>query len=187
MGASKPSRAPDHGVSEYEGIVLGAIARTQPVTRYQLLKTLEKAPTTSYNSSKGSFYPLVGRMIDKGLLCAEPGVGTRKSENLRLTDAGREALRSWILATEHEKSFGHDPLLSRLQSLADVPIEKRVEWIAAAKQSLLEKKDELDSYHQNVELPYGDIVHGAAAAMIQAKLEWLDRLLIHLVQQPPQT
>ena len=61
-----------------------------------------------------------------------------------------------------------------------------MEWIAAAKQSLLEKKDELDSYHQSVELPYGDIVYGAAAAMIQAKLEWLDRLLIHLVQQRPE-
>ena len=52
MGTPKRSRPPDHRVSEYEGIVLGAIARTQPVTRYQLLKTLEKAPTTSYKSSK---------------------------------------------------------------------------------------------------------------------------------------
>lgn len=170
-------------VTEYEGLVLSTIARTQPATRYQLLKALEQAPITSYNSSKGSFYPLIARMVEKGLVLSQSGNGSRRTELLTLSDAGRSALRAWILATDFEKAFVHDPLLSRLQALSDVPTEGRLEWIVAAKKSLLDKKEELDRYHRNVDLPYGDIVHGAAAAMVQAKLEWLDRLLISLVAE----
>src|SRR5699024_7136215 len=67
----------DVAVSEHEGTVLGMVARWQPLTRYQLLKAFERSPISSYNTSKGSLYPLVSRMIGRGFLITETGTGPR--------------------------------------------------------------------------------------------------------------
>jgi hypothetical protein len=41
----------------------------------------------------------------------------------------------------------------------------------------------LNSHKQGPKSPYDDIVHGTAVAIIDAKLEWLDRLLIKVVNE----
>lgn len=173
----------DLAVSEYEGAVLSVIARMQPVSRYQLLRSLQLSPTTTYNSSKGSLYPLVARMVGRSFVRSESPEGKSKGELLCLTSMGHRALANWILATGPEHSFTHDPLLMRLLSLADVPQRERIRWVAAAKAALLTKRDEVRAHRNARDSPYGDIVQGAAVAMIEAKLEWLDRLLIKLVDE----
>jgi DNA-binding PadR family transcriptional regulator len=168
-------------VSEHEGTVLSVVARGQPLTRYQILRTLERSPTTSYNTSKGSLYPLVTRMLERGFLEAESISSGRERELLRLTEEGKQALRLWILTSVPQQLVGHDALLLRILSLEDLPEKERVRWIAEAKAMLLKRRDELKAPAEALVGPYADIVHGTAVAMIQVKLEWLDRLLIQIM------
>lgn len=182
MAKRAPESDTELAVSEYEGAVLSLIARMQPVTRYGLLKAFERSPTTSYVASKGTLYPLITRMIARDFVTGETGTSGQKAEELGLTDAGQRALTQWITQTGPEHSFGHDPLSDRIMSLGDLSHEERVRWIAEAKALLLEKKQQLREYGSTLEGPYADIVHGSALAMIDAKLEWLDRLLIKVTR-----
>jgi DNA-binding PadR family transcriptional regulator len=177
----------DLPVNEYEGAVLGMIARTEPVTRYQLLKAFRESPTTTYNTSKGSFYPLVGRLVGRGFVAASPGKRPG-SELFTLTPLGHRALTQWVSATGPQHSMVHDPLLLRVMSLTDLSRDDRLQWVASAKSILLDRKNELNGHRSASNGPYADIVHGTALAIVEAKLEWLDRLLILIVNeaQPPQ-
>jgi len=183
MAKRTPESQIDLEVSEYEGAVLSLIARTQPVTRYRLLKAFERSPTTSYNASKGTLYPLISRMIARGFITGGLGIGGQRAEELKLTSSGHQALIQWITGTGPEHSFGHDPLSDRIMSLGGLSQQERVRWIAETKALLLAKKQQLHEYKEIVQGPYADIVHGSAVAMMEARLEWLDRLLIKIIRE----
>ena len=170
-------------VNEHEGTVLGMIARWPPLTRYQLLKAFERSPISSYNTSKGSLYPLVGRMIARGFIETETRQGPRESEVLSLSPLGREALNDWIMRIGPQHGMVHDPLQVRILALGELPAEDRVRWVVNAKGLLLGKKDELSNYHGRLTVPFNEIVHSFGAAVIDAKLRWLDRLLLQLVDE----
>ena len=183
MAKAKPETETDFAVTENEGAVLSLIARMQPVTSYRLYKAFQDSPTTNYNTSKGAVYPIVARMLSRAFVETKATKsGKRASGELTLTKLGREALQAWVTEAGPELSFSHDPLFDRILSLGDLSREERVRWIADAKALLLEKKEQLNGYRETVDAPYIDIVHGSAVAMIDAKLEWLDRLLIQVVR-----
>lgn len=168
-------------VNEHEGTVLGMVARWQPLTRYQLLKAFERSPISSYNTSKGSLYPLVGRMIVRGFLFTETSEGPRESELISLSPLGREALRRWIIKIGSPHSMVHDPLQVRILALCELSREERLRWVVSAKDLLLAKKEELKDYHEGLTVPFNDIVYNFGVATIDAKLRWLDRLLLEVV------
>jgi DNA-binding PadR family transcriptional regulator len=170
-------------VNEHEGAVLGLIARNQPLTRYQLYKAFQQSPTTTYNTSKGSLYPLVARLIDRGLIGVESSKSQRDAELLSLTKSGYRALTHWIEQTGPQHSIVNDPMLFRVLALSDVSRDERIRWIADAKGLLLDRKEALNAHQDSAKSPYDDIVQGTALAIIDAKLEWLDRLLIKVVNE----
>lgn len=170
-------------VNEHEGAVLGLIARNQPLTRYQLYKAFQQSPTTTYNTSKGSLYPLVGRLIDRGLIGVEANKSRRDAELLSLTKLGYSALTHWIEHTGPQHSIINDPMLLRVMALSDVSRDERIRWIADAKGLLLDRKKELNAHSESTQSPYDEIVRGTAVAIVDAKLEWLDRLLIQVVNE----
>lgn len=184
MGPTRPmsDAEPANRVNEREGAVLGLIAKEQPLTRYKLFRAFQRSPTTSFHTSKGSLYPVVSRMIDRGLVSAEMRSGGRASELLSLTDLGRQALSYWIDNIGQLHSFAYDPVLLRVMSLGDHDRHDRVRWIADTKAMLLDKKAELKANLSSNADDFEDIVHGTAIAIIDARLEWLDRLLIKVVQ-----
>lgn len=173
--------ASDIAVNEHEGTVLGMVARWQPVTRYQLLKAFERSPISSYNTSKGSLYPLVGRMIVRGFIVAETSDGPRESELISLSPLGREALNRWIMRIGPQHGMVHDPLQVRILALCELPMADRVRWVVSAKNLLLSKKQELKEYHERLKVPFNEIVYNFGVATIDAKLLWLDRLLVQIV------
>ena len=180
MGGGE-QEASDIAVNEHEGTVLGMVARWQPVTRYQLLKAFERSPISSYNTSKGSLYPLVGRMMVRGFIVAETSEGPRESELISLSPLGREALHRWIMRIGPQHGMVHDPLQVRILALSELPLADRVRWVVSAKDLLLEKKAELKEYHDRLKVPFNDIVYNFGVATIDAKLQWLDRLLVQVV------
>jgi hypothetical protein len=122
-------------------------------------------------------------MIDRGFIQEGGAKGPRLGEVLKLTPLGKKALTGWIVQTGPEQSFTRDPLLLRMMCLNGLKRSERVRWIADAKGAILEMKRELNEHGQSAEGPYMDIVQGIALSMIEAKLEWLDRLLIQVVNE----
>jgi DNA-binding PadR family transcriptional regulator len=164
-------------VSEHEGTVLAMIARWQPATRYQLLRAFGRSPVSSYNTSKGSLYPLVSRMMSRGFLVAEIGKGARESELISLSPLGYQALRGWIMDIGPQHSLIHDPLHVRILALGELAPEDRVRWIASAESLLAEKKAELGNYHEALRVPFNEVALNFGTATIDAKMRWLNKLL----------
>lgn len=175
--------AADLVVNEPEGTVLGVIARRQPMTRYQLLRAFQRSPLTIQNTSKGSLYPLVRRMLERGMLLCEPGGRTRDTEVLKLTGRGYKALRLWIQGIGPEHMILRDPIKMRALSVGELDRDARIRWIASAKQLLLEKKDAFRAYDKLVKLPYGELINASYDAELDAKLQFLDRLLIQVLRE----
>ncbi len=86
-------------ISELEGVVLGIVHEAQPCTTYAVRKELTASPSTHWTASAGSVYPLLERLESAGLVASalddEDGRGRRL---LRVTSAGRAALRAWVLS-----------------------------------------------------------------------------------------
>lgn len=183
-------------VNEHEGLVLGLIERRQPVTRYEVLKAFQRAPITTYNTSKGSVYPLIRRMVDRGLVAVSAESNARGAESLSLTDRGARALRHWLSSLRLEHALLHDPIRSRALSLAGLDRDAKLEWIITAKTLLLEKKAQLSAYDRQVVEPFLDgleddrraetgllfeLNRWASDSVIDINLQFLDRLLIALI------
>jgi DNA-binding PadR family transcriptional regulator len=179
----QPGTDPDLSVSEAEGTVLGVVARRQPVTRYQLLRAFQTSPVAGLNTSKGSLYPLVRRLVERDLVTTKPGEGTRETEVLELTTRGREALRRWVKNIGPEHFLEYDPLQFRVVSLGEIPLADRIQWIADVRQLIWQKRDELHAYRARIRLPYGQVVHSADEARLEAQLQWLDQLLVKVTRE----
>lgn len=182
MGKAPNRQASDLTVTEFEGSVLGLISRTQPVLRYGLFKAFEQSPATGFRS-KGGLYPLVDRLIARGLIASSGKEKGNRGAKLSLTALGHDALSEWVGRADPEQSLTSDPMLLRMLALGDLEPEDRLKWIADAKASLLVSKEQLKSNPETFAGPYGDLAQVAAIAMIDAKLESLDRLLIQVVRE----
>lgn len=170
-------------VSEAEGSVLGLVARRQPLTRYQILRAFQTSPISGLNTSKGSLYPLVRRLSERGLLEGKAGSGPRETEVLELTPRGYAALRAWVKSVSAHLTLQYDPLKFRAISLGELSRDERIQWIAAARQAIWAKREELEAYRAQIKLPYGKVVHSADEASLDAQLKWLDRLLVKVVNE----
>jgi len=170
-------------VNEPEGTVLGFIARNEPVTRYQILRAFRRSPLTIQNTSKGSVYPLVRRMVARGLVVTERRGDTEEAEVLTLTPNGVEALRLWVRAVGPQYMLLRDPIKMRVLSIGELSRDERIRWIAKTKGLLLAKKEEFEAYNLQVQLPYSELIVASYMRELDNKLEFLDRLLIKVVQE----
>jgi DNA-binding PadR family transcriptional regulator len=171
-------------VNEAEGAALGLLARVQPLSRYQILRFFQNSPAKFQNVSKGSLYPLVSRLLERGLIDSKAGSGPHGAPVYSLTDRGREALRNWTKRLDCRDMLPLDPLEQRVFSLAELPPTARIAWVARAKELILEKKAELQSHRERMtSYAYGQIVYNADQDRLDAKLAWLDRLLIEIARE----
>jgi DNA-binding PadR family transcriptional regulator len=170
-------------VSEAEGTVLGFILRRQPVTRYQILRAFQTSPFTRVNTSKGSLYPLVRRLVERKLVAGKPGTGTRETEVLELTERGHEALRRWVKSVRLDHVLRYDPLKFRAVSLGELSRAERIQWVGEAKQLLWRRREELEAYRARIRLPYQDVLNPADDAIFHGQLKWLDRLLVMIANE----
>ena len=175
-------------ISEAEGCVLGVIARRQPITRYQLLRAFQMSPFNMPNKSKGSFYPLIRRLLERNFILAGASNRGRDTETLEISERGREALLHWVVSIDDSRVLPYDPLSIRALSLGEFTRQDRIRWVATAKELLWQKTEHLAEYRTMVRLPYGALVHDAAQASLDAQLRWLDQLLLEILNEDePQT
>ncbi len=169
--------------NEAEGAVLGLLAREHPLSRYQILRFFQNSPARFQNVSKGSVYPLVARLLDRGLIDAKAGDGPHGAPVYSLTDRGRTALRNWTTRLDQRDMLPLDPLEQRVFSVMELPPGERIAWVAKAKELILAKKAELKSHRERLTAyVFGAIVYQADQERLDGKLVWLDRLLIELAR-----
>lgn len=176
---------PAHGVSgpiateltDNEGSLLALVLRRQPVTAYQLLRIYEQSPVSSFNESKGSLYPLIRRMKQRGLLAARRVSGDgRNAELLNCTDAGREAVRDWVLQVRPSHILPDDPLRTKIISFGLLDPAQQRAWIAAVREEVRNKIDEVEAYAVGLDMPFQELIHVNAMSALHGRIAWLDLL-----------
>jgi DNA-binding PadR family transcriptional regulator len=163
------------------------VLRRQPVTAYQLFKDYEQSPVSTFNTSKGSLYPLINRLKTRGLIAAEAKPGDkRNTEFLACTKAGAKAIAAWARQLDSSHVVLDDPLRSKLLSLDQIGREEQIEWVVDAKKLVSERMAAVEVYNQSVTVPFQTVIHNSATTALKAKMEWLDQLLHQLVKEKGQ-
>ncbi len=176
--------ARDKKLTEMEGRVLSIIARLEAPTTYMVYAVLNASPTSSIHASKGTVYPIVARLLDRGYVESTPIADNGNgAELLKVTDAGVEAVRRWTADIADAHILPYDPLRVRIPTLQFLSREERLEWIARAKKLNQQKVDEADAYKAQVEMAYVSVAHLAAVTALAAQSKWLDKLLIDVIDQ----
>lgn len=164
-------------LTDNEGSLLALVLRRQPVTAYQLLKIYEQSPVSSFNESKGSLYPLIRRMKQRGLLAARRVSGDgRNAELLTCTDAGRAAVRAWVSDIRPPHILPDDPLRTKMISFGLLNPDQRRAWIDRVRAAVEEKIEEVEAYAIGLDMPHQDLVHANAIGALRERLAWLDLL-----------
>jgi DNA-binding PadR family transcriptional regulator len=172
-------------LTEHEGMLLALILRQQPVTAYQLFRLYERSPVTSINASKGQVYPAIARLKARELVTGcKISRGGRSSEELHITDAGKQATRHWVRNINASHIVLDDPLRIRLSSFDVLTREEKLEWIAQAKLIIKERAQAVEEYDRSVVVPFQQFTVRSVMEVLQAKMNWLDDLLYAFARTP---
>jgi DNA-binding PadR family transcriptional regulator len=164
-------------LTDDEGTFLSLLVRVQPATAYQLSKIYAESPVSNFGTSKGKIYPLIRRLKERGMLASRAVAGdARKSEVLRATAKGKEAVRRWVKQVKPTHLLLEDPLRTMVQSFELLSREEQLEWISNVEAGLEAKLAELEEYGATVHVPFKDQVHDNAVSATISRLEWLGRL-----------
>ena len=91
-------------LSETSYIVLGLLERAQPATAYDLKALAALSTANFWSLPHTQLYAECARLAEAGLLCEHQEQTGRRRRVYRLTEPGKEALRSWLEAPT-EKAY----------------------------------------------------------------------------------
>ncbi len=173
-------------LSELEGAVLSMVWRDGPVTPYALRKLAHESRSPQLSTSAGSMYPLVERLVERGLIDGEAFIqGKREGTAYRITKIGLAELRAWIAAPANTVASGAlvDPIRTRLMMLNALPRQKQREVIENLRRALEDDLEDVMAKREEFELL--DDPHALAAwrgdLLVQrARLKWLKEVEAHL-------
>ncbi|MCP4546915.1 MAG: PadR family transcriptional regulator [bacterium] len=173
-------------LSELEGAVVGFISVHDGCTPYQVRTAMAQSHTSRFSGSSGAIYPLIRRLVARGLLAQEvrstDGRGTRRCS---LTKDGRKALRAWLVPEDMSALAGlaFDPLRTRILFLSALTSKQRLAFLAEAESVLTE---ELKVYLADLTLKRNGgselevIATEGAVAITRARRNWLRSARRHL-------
>jgi PadR family transcriptional regulator AphA len=119
-------------------VILGML-RDEPRSGYEIKQAVDRSTRFFWAASYGQIYPELRKLAKAGLVGGEAQpTGGRKRIVYRLTDAGREELRSWLAEPPEHLELRDEGLLKLFFAGAAEP-GKAVE-IIDAKQRLMEEK-----------------------------------------------
>ncbi|MBT8098521.1 MAG: PadR family transcriptional regulator [Gammaproteobacteria bacterium] len=166
-------------LSELEGVCLGIIYKYDACTAYRVRQELKEAPSSHWQASAGSVYPLLKRLEDDGFLksSADKSDG-RGRKTISISRQGRQALNSWILSGTDQAHISSvtDPIRSRMFFLAALPKAQRRMYLdqvtAETKRYLRETRQRLDARENPADL-YDYLGALGAVKLTEARLDWL--------------
>lgn len=170
--ASGPSRLSDH-----EGSVLALIARSQPVSAYQLMRIFSESPVTHINKSKGTIYPIVRRLKERGLLASrQVSNDGRRTELLSCNAKGKRELKDWIETVEPDHIILDDMLRAKIASFDLLSADEKREWVSRARALTMLKREELERYGVALKMPFQDVIWQNILEGLDARLRWFDAI-----------
>lgn len=170
---------PGKDLSELESFVLGLVWQLGPCSPYELRMSMQRSPSTQWSASAGAIYPLVARLVRRGLLKGRAKrAGRRARREYTLTARGRKKLTEWVGPpfSREAVTVSYDPLRSRARFLGVLSATERGQWIASAREAL----DEVERHVRRWDETAADSVGPAAALMtssglrdVASRREWL--------------
>ena len=175
--------------TELEHCALGVVWQRGPCSAYVVRSEFAKSPSGFWSASAGSIYPVVERLIGAGLVEAEAkSDGRRASRLLRITDAGRAALRSWIEELDRgSTSATYDPVRTRLLFLSALPpgrprravLEKARDQTSARLEELRARRKALECDEERMEA----LATRGAEYELEGRLAWLSEVETQLLNR----
>jgi DNA-binding PadR family transcriptional regulator len=159
-------------LTELEGAALLVVRQLRTCTAYRIKREFGRSPSEFWSGSAGAVYPLVRRLVARGLLReSSDATDSRGTRALQLTGAGEDAALGWFGDVGRATSPGFDPLRTRLNFKPGVP--------AAAFEGLLGAVSErLEAQRDDPPAPPGENEEWAkamAALWLESRLWWLQR------------
>lgn len=122
-----------------ESYVLALILKWEPATGYFIRKSLREALASNVSDSPGKVYQTIERLKERGLVVAATTQrGSRSSESLSATPAGREAVREWLLMHDARAAIPEDPLRTRIGFLDLLDAKDAIAWLYRVEEELRE-------------------------------------------------
>ncbi len=166
-------------LSELEGVSLGIIFKLQPCTAYRVRRELADSPSTHWQGSAGSLYPLLSRLeADKLISSLADNNDGRGRQLLKLTPKGRRLLKHWVMSgTEPERVASiNDPIRSRvffLELLNDQERETYLDGLILEMESYLAGITARDKEGAGTDSKIEHLAALGAIYVTRARLKWL--------------
>jgi DNA-binding PadR family transcriptional regulator len=104
-------------VSPIEMAVLGIVWKREPCTAYSIMLGLSASASDFVRSKAGTVYPLVKRLVRDGFLVYEGEErGSKGERRLRVSPAGLEAVKGWVLEPVPPQEVAHTVDLVRMRA-----------------------------------------------------------------------
>jgi len=166
-------------LSELEGICLGLVRKHEPCTAYFVRQELKAAPSSHWQASAGSVYPLLARLGDDGLI----GMRSDKADGrgrklLRITRRGHASLKEWLLAGAGSDSVSSvtDPIRSRTYFLDVLSASQQEAYlddlVSEMERFLVQTKEHLRNLSDSDD-QYACLGAAGAVKITEARLEWV--------------
>ncbi len=166
-------------LSELEGVCLGLVHKNESCTAYFLRQQLKAAPSSHWQASAGSVYPLISRLQDEGMIESKSDdADGRGRKLLRITRLGHVALKRWLLsgASLELISSVTDPMRTRTFFLDVLSAAQRATYldklVNEMERYLKMTNDHLIGMSQTDD-PHAYLGALGAAKITAARLEWL--------------
>ncbi|MCB9897701.1 MAG: PadR family transcriptional regulator [Planctomycetes bacterium] len=165
--------------SELELLVLGIVWKQGPLTAHAVRMEFTHSKSSHWSGSAGAIYPLVRRLEQAGLIAgADERRGRQDRRVLRITPAGRSALRAWLRPPFPDELFTvqYDPIRIRLYFLGLLPAEQQGQFLDAMEQGLSAQLPALEA-DRDAYLAQGwlhsSLANDGILAVRRAQLEWI--------------
>ena len=157
-------------LTDLEGAALAEIAGRGVATSYAVARTFRESPSEYWSGSAGAVYPLLKRLMERGLLVADAGSrGRRAHTGYALSDAGRAALQAWLLDAKRASGLGFDPLRTRAVHMRLVSPQDLEQWLEQV-------RTEMQAQAEQVVWPDNPRLSAIHDAVLKNRADLLQRL-----------
>ncbi len=166
-------------LSELEGVALGIVSRDGPCTPYAVRKFLKHSPSSHWQGSAGSIYPMLSRLEQQGLVKSKTDAADGRGRRLLyITAKGKKALTQWInRGTEPELvSAISDHIRTRVFFIGSLTAEQRCAFVAESCKALNEflqiTEQRLDETDRDTD-PFAWFACENVVLQAKARAQWL--------------
>lgn len=165
-----------------EYVALGVVSHLQPCTSYRVMQAFKDSSSTYFSGSAGSIYPLLERLVSKGMLLSKTELeGRKKVTRFRISSRGKKVLRAWLLDPflEEDVFYSVDLVKTRIYFLDHLEpndqrtfFEQAVKNVERAIEVRRKRLEEGDFYNDFFRIAVLGAIHGE-----EARLEFLKEAL----------